>query len=177
MISHLATILFLCTSLVSTQTLPMLCGNSLTDSRACSFDGDYCSFTENFDGAFRATDFLIYDGNPFNHEFVVESGKPFIRDNQLVMPLGNTGDNENSGAAIVSTTRFLNFGSFEARLKTIGQSSVVTTFMYVDKLYVYHVVASATFSTRSISNGSQRMRPKGLKCKPIGTLKARKSLT
>jgi hypothetical protein len=127
MYSYLPTILIFATSYAHGQTLPLLCGNSLTDSTACEFKGglfypfltfkDYCSYIENFDGPLRATDFLIYDGNPAEHEFVVESGKPRIVDGQLVMPLGRTEDFAKSGANIVSTTRFLNYGSFEARLK------------------------------------------------------------
>jgi beta-glucanase (GH16 family) len=119
---------------VSSETKPLACGAGTTSSEGCEFTGDYCSFVENFDGAFRATDFLIYDGNPINHEFVVESGKPRIKDGMLHMPLGKTENSKKSGANIVSTTRFLNFGSFEARMKTIGQSSVVTTLIGISNV-------------------------------------------
>jgi hypothetical protein len=102
---------------ISSETKPLLCGSSTSSSKDCEFTGDYCSFVENFDDNFRATDFLIYDGNPILHEFVVESGRPRIKDGKLIMPLGNTGNSKKSLASIVSTTRFLNFGSFEARMK------------------------------------------------------------
>jgi beta-glucanase (GH16 family) len=118
----------------SSETKPLPCGDSTSNSDNCQFKGDFCSFVENFDGPFRATDFQIYDGNPTNHEFVVESGKPVIKNGMLTMPLTQTATPGRALAAIVSTTRFLNYGSFEARLKTIGQSSVVTTLIGISNV-------------------------------------------
>lgn len=118
---------------VASETKPLLCGTSTTDATACYFSGNYCSFYEDFNGNFRATDFTIYDGNPLLNDFVVESGKPIIQNGNLVMPLVNNG-NAVGTASIVSTTRFLNYGSFEAKFKTVGQSSVVTTFIGISNV-------------------------------------------
>jgi beta-glucanase (GH16 family) len=142
MLFHLATCLLLIFTYVSAQaesitaaseTKPLLCGSSTTNLKPCYFAGNYCTFYENFSVPFRAVDFIGYDGS-MSTDFVVESGRPQVIDGNLHLPLIDTNQKGKGGASIVSTTRFLNYGSFEVRLKTIAQSSVVTTFIGISNV-------------------------------------------
>lgn len=102
---------------------------STADVSQCLFAGSACSFHDDFSNGLRAVDFNMYNGDPVSASYVVESGTPSIgNDGILSLPLIKT-PQAPFGATIMSTTRFLSYGFFEARLSTVAQSSVVTTFI------------------------------------------------
>jgi beta-glucanase (GH16 family) len=112
-----------------TETKPLVCkseGNF--DPSACLFKDQFCSFKTDFSKGFSATDWWKYNGN-MSSEFVVESGTPVVKDGVLAAPLEDKKVPQ-AGATIISTTRFLHYGIFEARMKTsIPNPGVACTFI------------------------------------------------
>ncbi|KAL3898155.1 MAG: hypothetical protein SGCHY_002938, partial [Lobulomycetales sp.] len=101
---------------------------------SCYFAGDFCTFVEDFSTPLSAQWFAGYDGS-MSTDFVVESGRPEIIDGNLHLPLVDIGNSTRGAATILSTTRFLMYGSFEVRLRTAPTSSVVSAFIGVSNLY------------------------------------------
>lgn len=117
--------------IVQGETKAMPCFGSTTDVSKCLFDGDHCSFVDNFDTPLST---IMYDpkynGN-LSTNYITEAGIPKIVDNKLVCPLIRQPGQIQAQATIMSTTRFLQFGSFEARLKTGRGNGVVSTFISI----------------------------------------------
>lgn len=71
-----------------------------------------------------------YNGNPLGTNYVIESGSPSVQNGNLILPLvAKVGSSNQGYATILSTTRVLGYGSYEARIKVAGVSSLVSSFI------------------------------------------------
>lgn len=96
---------------------------STDDVSACYFKDNYCNFFEGFDAPLQAISIDRYNGDPNSADWVLESGHPTVNNGILTMPLINNGAGNVAGSAILSSTHFLNYGSFEVRMKVGGYLS------------------------------------------------------
>ncbi|KAI9206145.1 concanavalin A-like lectin/glucanase domain-containing protein [Polychytrium aggregatum] len=131
MVAVSAALILAVASAVSAQFYPLKCGNQTADVSACLFQDDSCYFFDDFD-TLSAVEWGNYTGDPSTAHFVIEAGLPYVNGSILYMPLIKPPAGvPNANATIMSTTRFMNYGSFEARLATVGRSGVVSTLISI----------------------------------------------
>ena len=70
-----------------------------------------------------------YKGDPSKADYIIWSGLPIVKDGVLTCPLTQAPVKQ-SYSTIVSTSRFLNYGSFEAKFKSANHSGVISTFSF-----------------------------------------------
>ncbi|KAI9203201.1 concanavalin A-like lectin/glucanase domain-containing protein [Polychytrium aggregatum] len=134
--SHLLSAGFALSALVSlgsAQFSPLKCFGDVNNTARCEYSGDNCYFFDDFN-TLSAAPWSSYTGD-MSANFVIESGSPYVKDGILYMPLLESFPNAHRGnASIMSTTGFLNYGSFEARLATVGHSGVITTLISISNV-------------------------------------------
>lgn len=114
------------------QFTPLICGSKTDDVSNCQFDGNNCFFYRNFD-TLKSVPWHEYNGDPTSADFIIEDGTPSTQNGILYLPLLQTNVAQ-ARATIMSTTRFLNYGSFEASMSSAGHSGVISTFISISNL-------------------------------------------
>lgn len=87
----------------------------------CEFKGCFATDFTNLNAIYWSD----YNGDPKTSDFIIQSGTPTIQNRILKLPLLPS-DSIQSTATVISTTRFLNYGIIEVKLKAPLKSSVVT---------------------------------------------------
>ena len=121
---------------INTQNefVAMSCGGNLlvikastTDLSKCYFAADTCDFYDTFDTPLYAKYWDQYKGDPSTADYVIWAGLPSVENGTFYAPLNQTTVKQ-SASTIVSTSRFLNYGTFQARFKSANHSGVVSAF-------------------------------------------------